>query len=66
MWKPKLIIGPFRDCGDTLAVAWNADGQRFVSSHQDGTIAYWNLDSPDGPVSTRRLHGMKSALRECK
>ncbi|CAI8051354.1 LLGL scribble cell polarity complex component 2 [Geodia barretti] len=55
-WKPLLILGPFRDSGDTLAVAWNGDGERFVSSHQDGTIAYWNLDSPEGPVSTRRLH----------
>lgn len=55
-WKPKLILGLFRDSGGTLAVAWNADGNRFVSSHQDGTIAYWNLDSPDAPVSTRKLH----------
>jgi lethal(2) giant larvae protein len=55
-WKPLLILGPFRDSGDILAVAWNGDGERFVSSHQDGTIAYWNLDSPEGPVSTRKLH----------
>ena len=38
-------------------MAWNADGKQFVSSHMDGTIAYWNVDSPEGPVSTKKLHG---------
>jgi len=57
-WKPLSIFGPMKkdDAGDLRSVCWHSNGQQFVTSHQDGSIAFWNVGEPSAPGLLKKLH----------
>lgn len=35
---------------DLESVCWHESGKKFMSSHTDGSYAYWDVDTTDGPM----------------
>lgn len=58
-WKPITLFGPFKenDVGDLLTMCWHSSGEQFITTHKDGTIAFWNLNETSKPFKLQRVHG---------
>ena len=51
--------GCFKEDGieDMLSSAWHSDGIQFVTTHSDGTIAFWSIDNQTQPVKIKKPYG---------
>ncbi|PWN88295.1 hypothetical protein FA10DRAFT_268495 [Acaromyces ingoldii] len=39
-------------------IAWRSDGAVFASGHEDGCIAFWNIEDDDKPLTVRTLESV--------
>ncbi len=54
-----------QDAGDILDLSWHSSGQRFVTSHRNGSVAHWNVDQPAQPYLVKQLHGTHLVVVTC-
>ena len=58
-WKPIAYYGAYKEegIGDILSSTWHSDGNQFVTVHDGGSIAFWNLDNNSCPYKVQKPYG---------
>ena len=54
---PPLPPSQTDDIGELQSVCWHSNGQQFVTSHRNGSIAFWNVGETSAPTMLKTLHG---------
>lgn len=64
-WKPIAYYGAYKEEGmeDILASSWSSGGNQFVTTHNDGAIAFWSIDNYSQPLKIKRPYGKTSCTQ---